>query len=89
MIPDRIPILGQLDDLIATIILFTLFIAASPKEVLADQTLGRKLRQMQEQMNSRTKQDSGTASNTTHTVKAKYKYVDETCGENRPTDAEK
>ena len=89
MIPDRIPILGQLDDLIATIILFTLFIAASPKEVLADQTLGRKLRQMQEQMNSGTKQDSGTASNTTHTVKAKYKYVDETSEENRPTDAEK
>tara|TARA_Y100001936_G_C16070667_1_gene670327 strand:- start:2186 stop:2455 length:270 start_codon:yes stop_codon:yes gene_type:complete len=89
MIPDRIPILGQLDDLIATIILFTLFIAASPKAVLADQTLGRKMRQMQEQMHSRTEQGSGTASNTTHTVKAKYKYVDETSEENRSADAEK
>ena len=89
MIPDRIPILGQLDDLIATIIFFTLFIAASPKGVLADQTLGRKLRQMQEQMNSSTQQDSDTASNTTHTVKAEYKYVDETSEENRSTNTEK
>ena len=40
-IADRIPVLGQFDDLIVTGILLLVFIAASPKEVVADQTIGR------------------------------------------------
>ncbi|MBT5627189.1 MAG: DUF1232 domain-containing protein [Chloroflexi bacterium] len=49
VIADRIPLLGQFDDLIVTTILFLVFIAASPNHVIADQTIGRKLRDLQKQ----------------------------------------
>jgi uncharacterized membrane protein YkvA (DUF1232 family) len=48
-IADRIPILGQFDDLIVISILLLLFVAASPGAVVADQTIGRKLRDLQKQ----------------------------------------
>ncbi len=47
IVGDRIPLLGQLDDVIVVGILFLLFIAASPNHVVADQTIGRKLRDWQ------------------------------------------
>ena len=47
VIADWRPVLGQFDDLIVTVILFILFIVASPKHVVIDQTIGRKLRKMQ------------------------------------------
>ena len=49
IVGDRIPLLGQLDDVIVVGILFLLFIAASPNHVVADQTIGRKLRDLQKQ----------------------------------------
>ena len=49
IVGDRIPLLGQLDDVIVVGILFLLFIAASPNHVVADQTIGRKLRDSQKQ----------------------------------------
>ena len=49
IVGDRIPILGQLDDVIVVGFLFLLFIAASPNHVVADQTIGKKLRDLQKQ----------------------------------------
>ena len=49
IVGDRIPVLGQLDDVIVVGILFLLFIAASPNHVVADQTIGKKLRDLQKQ----------------------------------------
>ena len=46
VIADWRPLLGQFDDLIVTVILFLLFILASPRHVVIDQTIGRKLRNM-------------------------------------------
>lgn len=46
-IGDRIPVLGQFDDLIVVGFLLFLFVAASPAEVVTDLTIGRKLRDMQ------------------------------------------
>ncbi|HCI86725.1 MAG TPA: hypothetical protein DHV68_07750 [Dehalococcoidia bacterium] len=75
IIGDRIPILGQFDDLIVTGLLFLSFIAASPKDVLADQTLGRKLRDMQKQAGFSDPPRSGRYTNDRKTVKADFKYV--------------
>lgn len=78
IIGDRIPILGQFDDLIVTGLLFLLFIAASPKDVLADQTLGRKLRDMQKQAGFSDPPRSGRyTTNDGKTVKADFKYVED------------
>ena len=77
IIGDRIPILGQFDDLIVTGLLFLLFIAASPKNVLADQTLGRKLRDMQKQAGFSDPPRSGRYTNDRKTVKADFKYVED------------
>ena len=52
IIGDRIPLLGQLDDVIVVGVLFLLFIAASPNHVVADQTIGKKLRDLQKQQGS-------------------------------------
>jgi uncharacterized membrane protein YkvA (DUF1232 family) len=49
IVGDRIPVLGQLDDVIVVGTLFLLFIAASPNHVVADQTIGKKLRDLQKQ----------------------------------------
>ena len=82
-IGDRIPILGQFDDLIVTGILFLLFIAASPKDVLADQTLGRKLRDLQKQagFGGESDQRDQQSSDDAKTVSADFKYVDDESSE--------
>ena len=48
---DRIPVLGQFDDLIVITVLLLLFIAASPSHVVADLTIGKKLRDLQNRKN--------------------------------------
>lgn len=82
-IGDRIPILGQFDDLIVTGLLFLLFIAASPKDVLADQTLGRKLRDLQKQAGFGGESDQRDQQNSDDgkTVSADFKYVDDESSE--------
>ncbi|NQW21723.1 MAG: DUF1232 domain-containing protein [Chloroflexi bacterium] len=74
-IADRIPLLGQFDDLIVTFLLFLAFIAAAPKNVVADQTIGRKLRDFQAQQGFG--QEPNNNSNEGKTVDAEFKYVDE------------
>ena len=75
VIADRIPLLGQFDDLIVTTILFLVFIAASPNHVIADQTIGRKLRDLQKQKGFG--QESYQESSDGKTVDADFKYVDD------------
>jgi uncharacterized membrane protein YkvA (DUF1232 family) len=67
LVGDRIPILGQFDDLIVVGILLLLFIAASPAEVVADLTIGKKIRDMKEQQE---KKDGKT-------VDAEIRYIDD------------
>jgi uncharacterized membrane protein YkvA (DUF1232 family) len=75
IIADRIPLLGQFDDLIVTTILFLVFIAASPNHVIADQTIGRKLRDLQKQQGFGQEPDQDSADG--KTVDADFKYVDD------------
>ncbi len=84
IIADRIPLLGQFDDLIVTTILFLVFIAASPNHVIADQTIGRKLRDLQKQQGfgQEPEQDSSDGK----TFNADFKYVDD---EDEPDDEQK
>ena len=49
VIADWRPVLGQFDDLIVTVILFILFILASPRHVVIDQIFGRELRKRQDE----------------------------------------
>ena len=64
-VADRIPILGQFDDLIVVGLLLLLFIAASPADVVADLTIGKKLRGLQKKEDPEGK-----------TVDAKIRYID-------------
>jgi uncharacterized membrane protein YkvA (DUF1232 family) len=73
VIADRIPLLGQFDDIIVTGLLFLLFIAASPNHVIADQTIGRKLRDLQNQGFG---EGEGSDSDNGKTVNAEFRYVD-------------
>ena len=66
-IGDRIPILGQFDDIIVVGLLLLLFIAASPAHVVADLTIGKKLRDLQKQKDE----------NEGKTVDAEIRYIDE------------
>jgi uncharacterized membrane protein YkvA (DUF1232 family) len=75
IIADRIPVLGQFDDLIVTTILFLVFIAASPNHVIADQTIGRKLRDLQKQQGFGQQPDADSDGG--KTVDATFKYVDD------------
>ena len=87
VIADRIPLLGQFDDLIVTTILLLVFIAASPNHVIADQTIGRKLRDLQKQQGfdpdqfdpsqfgQRPNQRPGDSDG--KTINAEFKYVDD------------
>jgi uncharacterized membrane protein YkvA (DUF1232 family) len=84
-IADWRPVLGQFDDLIVTVILFILFILASPRYVVLDQTFGRKLRKMQDEQGlggqnpfnfgnpHNPNQDEPTGGKT---VDAEFRYVD-------------
>ena len=73
VIKDFIPILGHLDDLIIVSLLLLLFIAASPGQVVADQTIGKKLRDLQRQYG----QDEKKAPSQAKTVEAEIRYVEE------------
>ena len=73
VIKDFIPILGHLDDLIIVSLLLLLFIAASPGQVVADQTIGKKLRDLQRQYGQDEKKEPSQAK----TVEAEIKYVDD------------
>lgn len=80
VIKDFIPILGHLDDLIIVSLLLLLFIAASPGQVVADQTIGKKLRDLQRQYGQDEKKEPSQAK----TVEAEIRYVeDEDDDENR------
>jgi len=73
IIKDFIPILGHLDDLIVVSLLLLLFIAASPGQVVADQTIGKKLRDLQRQYAQDEKQEPRQGK----TVEAEIRYVEE------------
>ena len=73
VIKDFIPILGHLDDLIVVSLLLLLFIAASPGQVVADQTIGKKLRDLQRQYGQDEKKEPSHAK----TVEAEIRYVEE------------
>ena len=79
IIKDFIPILGHLDDLIVVGLLLLLFIAASPGQVVADQTIGKKLRDLQRQYGQDEKKEPSQAK----TVEAEIRYVEEDDDENR------
>jgi uncharacterized membrane protein YkvA (DUF1232 family) len=74
-IHDRLLFFGQLDDLVVVAILLLLFIAASPGHVVADQTIGRKLRDLQKQKEEEFGQ-SEEGDSVGKTVDAKFRYVD-------------
>ena len=67
LVGDRIPILGQFDDLIVVGFLLFLFVAASPAEVVADLTIGKKIRDMKDRQE---KKDGKT-------VDAEIRYIDD------------
>ncbi len=67
LVGDRIPVLGQFDDLIVVGLLFLLFVAASPAHVVADLTIGKKIRDMQKQQG----QDEDK------TVDAEIRYIED------------
>ena len=73
IIKDFIPILGHLDDLIVVSLLLLLFIAASPGQVVADQTIGKKLRDLQRQYGQDEKKEPSQGK----TVEAEIRYVEE------------
>jgi len=73
IIKDFIPILGHLDDLIVVSLLLLLFIAASPGQVVADQTIGKKLRDLQRQYGQDEKKEPSQAK----TVEAEIRYVED------------
>ena len=79
VIKDFIPILGHLDDLIVVSLLLLLFIAASPGQVVADQTIGKKLRDLQRQYGQDEKKEPSQAK----TVEAEIRYVEDDDDENR------
>ena len=79
IIKDFIPILGHLDDLIIVSLLLLLFIAASPGQVVADQTIGKKLRDLQRRYGQDEKKEPSQAK----TVEAEIRYVEEDDDENR------
>ena len=79
IIKDFIPILGHLDDLVVVSLLLLLFIAASPGQVVADQTIGKKLRDLQRQYGQDEKKEPSQAK----TVEAEIRYVEEDDDENR------
>ena len=73
IIGDRIPLLGQLDDVIVVGVLFLLFIAAAPSHVVADQTIGRKLRDLQKQHGNDPAQDQKDPNG--KTVDAEIRFI--------------
>jgi uncharacterized membrane protein YkvA (DUF1232 family) len=83
IIADRIPLLGQFDDLIVVTLLLLLFIAASPGYVVADQTIERKLRDLQKKQGKDPDKDDDAGT----IIAAEIKYIDEEDDHDEP-DAE-
>ena len=79
LVSDFIPVLGQFDDLIVVGGLLFLFVAASPADVVADLTIGRKLRDLQRQQG-----DSEGK-----TVDAEIRYLDNDDDEDKSDEDEK
>ena len=73
IIRDFIPILWHFDDLIVVSLLLLLFVAAAPGRIVADQTIGKKLRDLQQQYGQNEKRESHEVK----TVEAEIKYVDD------------
>ena len=74
VLPDyRLLGIGHFDDILIVGVLFLVFIAASPKEVVADQTIGRKLRDLQRQQGHSPEQDDSKGK----TVDAEIRYIDD------------
>ncbi|MQG37055.1 MAG: DUF1232 domain-containing protein [SAR202 cluster bacterium] len=78
IIKDFIPILGHLDDLIVVSLLLLLFVAASPGRIVADQTIGKKIRDLQRQYEQNEKKEPHQGK----TVEAEIRYVDNEDDEN-------
>ena len=78
IIKDFIPILGHLDDLIVVSLLLLLFVAASPGRIVADQTIGKKIRDLQRQYEQNEKKEPLQGK----TVEAEIRYVDNEDDEN-------
>jgi len=87
VIADRIPLLGQFDDVIVSGILFLLFIAASPGHVVADQTIGRKLRDLQRKQGIDPDAPGGDGPDG-KVVDAEIRYIDDEEDENSGTNNE-
>ena len=74
VLPDyRLRGIGHFDDILIVGVLFLVFIAASPKEVVADQTIGRKLRDLQRQQGHSPEQDDSKGK----IVDAEIRYIDD------------
>tara|TARA_Y100000588_G_scaffold198339_1_gene212137 strand:+ start:3070 stop:3447 length:378 start_codon:yes stop_codon:yes gene_type:complete len=78
IIKDFIPILGHLDDLIVVSLLLLLFVAAAPGRIVADQTIGKKIRDLQRQYEQNEKKEPHQGK----TVEAEIRYVDNEDDEN-------
>lgn len=63
--------LGHVDDIVVVGLLLLLFIAASPGHVVTDQTIGRKLRDLQKQQGQGQESDDGKI------VDAEMRYIDD------------
>lgn len=68
---DRIPVLGQFDDLIVVGFLLFLFVAASPAHVVADLTIGKKIRDLQARQGKKPEDQQDK------TVDAEIRYIDD------------
>ena len=73
IIRDFMPILGHVDDLIVISLLLLLFVAAAPGRIVADQTLGKKLRDLKQQHGQSKKSEPHEGK----TVEAEIRYVDD------------
>ena len=71
IVADVIPILGQFDDLLVVGFLLFLFVLASPGHVVADQTIGRKFRDLRDRGRAR----HGKNNQPRNTVETEFRYV--------------
>lgn len=82
IIGDRIPVLGQFDDLLVVGFLLFLFIAASPAHVVADLTIGKKIRDMQDRQGH--DQDGPPEK----TIDTEIRYIEDEDGGDEDADSE-
>ena len=83
ILPDyKFPLFGHLDDVVVVTILLLLFIAAAPAHVVADQTIGKKLRDLQRKQGIDPTAPGADGPNGPNgkggkTVDAKIRYIDD------------